>query len=122
MVCRKQKHLERITQIIGYTNNISVCRSVYIGNYFNDKKIQPCGKCDVCTNKQPSENEDVISLKNKIEIALSKPISFAALMEQFNATQEQEVKNMIGYLIEKEIVVADQWGLLMIKKGTKMKI
>jgi ATP-dependent DNA helicase RecQ len=67
---RKQKHLERITQIIGYANNTSVCRSVYIGNYFNDNQIQPCGKCDVCTNKQPSENEDVISLKNKIEIAI----------------------------------------------------
>jgi ATP-dependent DNA helicase RecQ len=113
---RKQKHLDRITQIIGYTNNTNICRSVYIGNYFNDKQIQPCGKCDVCTDKKTIEQDDLNLLKDQILKYLSEPISFAELMLQFDSNRIQEIKKIVEYLLEKEIIVSDEWGELSAKK------
>ena len=113
---RKQKHLDRITHIIGYANNSNICRSVYIGNYFNDNQIQPCGKCDVCAAQKTIEKGDTNLLKDQILIALSEPISFESLMLQFEANRTLEVKNMVTYLLEKEMIIADEWGKLSVKK------
>ncbi len=49
---RKKQHFDRISAMIDYVKNSSKCRSVMIGNYFNDKEIKACNFCDNCINSK----------------------------------------------------------------------
>ncbi|MEN9522595.1 MAG: hypothetical protein RL065_972, partial [Bacteroidota bacterium] len=44
----KRKNEKHIQSMIGYVNNNSTCRTIYLLNYFDEKYPMPCGKCDVC--------------------------------------------------------------------------
>jgi ATP-dependent DNA helicase RecQ len=60
---RKKVHFERISAMIQYVKNSKDCRSVVIGNYFNDKDIKPCNFCDNCINaKQQNLTEKEFKL------------------------------------------------------------
>ncbi len=55
---RKKQHLERIKAMIGYIKNSNNCRSVIIGNYFNDNEIEVCKFCDNCINSNQHETTE----------------------------------------------------------------
>ena len=42
---------EKIDAIIAYANNNSICRSIYLLDYFGEKLTTKCGICDICKSK-----------------------------------------------------------------------
>ncbi len=64
----KQKK-EKATSLVNFIKNNSICRSIQILYYFNEKKVTNCGICDVCiskkkTNTSQLSNNIILLLKN----------------------------------------------------------
>ena len=51
---RKKQFQERIHKLINFAT-IETCRAEYIGNYFGDEEIKPCGVCDNCLQSKKKE-------------------------------------------------------------------
>ncbi|HMF69871.1 MAG TPA: ATP-dependent DNA helicase RecQ [Flavitalea sp.] len=49
---RKKQFEERIAKMIGFTTDLKMCRSKFIGEYFGDIHIKDCGICDNCLKKK----------------------------------------------------------------------
>ena len=45
---RKKAFQLRMETMVDYAEADKGCRSVYIGNYFGDAELNPCGSCDLC--------------------------------------------------------------------------
>lgn len=45
---RKTEEIAHFDALVEYAENQSICRSVFLGNYFGDECLEPCGCCDVC--------------------------------------------------------------------------
>ncbi len=72
---RKDDYEKRVATIIGYLNNITFCRSRFIGNYFVDNQIKDCGICDNCLKKKSisiTEEEFEIIKEHILNIAADK--------------------------------------------------
>jgi len=116
---RKEKHAERVNQMIQYTTNESQCRSQIIGVYFNDVDIKKCGKCDNCTNDKECELNDTefeqINLKI-FEFLSNGESSFQNILKAINTTNVENVNEVMRYLMSEEIIEMNELGLLKIKK------
>jgi len=70
---RKKQFQERINKLINFTT-LENCRAEYIGNYFGDEEIKPCGVCDNC-------------LKSKKEVLTA--FEFGKIYEKIIATLKE---------------------------------
>jgi ATP-dependent DNA helicase RecQ len=121
---RKEKHAERVNQMIQYTTNESECRSQIIGVYFNDLDIKKCGKCDNCRSDKKTELNDVefeqISVKI-LEILSHGEYSFQHISKAIESDKIEKTNEVIQYLISEGIIEVDDMGLLKIKKRDQDK-
>jgi ATP-dependent DNA helicase RecQ len=116
---RKEKHAERVNQMIQYTTNESQCRSQIIGLYFNDLDIKKCGKCDNCASDKKTELNDVefeqISFKI-MELLNQGEHSFQHILKAIGSDNIEKVNEVIHYLISEGIIEVNEMGLLKTKK------
>jgi ATP-dependent DNA helicase RecQ len=111
ILLRKEKHLQRIKGIEGYLNNETLCRSVLIANYFNDKDLGNCGVCDICIQNKntPIDTHSFTALKSIIIESLQQnALSLTALLNILNEWEKEKVIRVINYLEEEEIIEADK--------------
>jgi ATP-dependent DNA helicase RecQ len=72
----KQK-INKATDLVDFIENDSVCRSIQILKYFNEKDFDTCGICDVClANKNTYQDisSEIINYLRSKETATSKEI------------------------------------------------
>ena len=118
LVKRKTKHLDRINAIINYSKEQSICRSVLIGNYFNDKKIQPCGICDNCIEKESNQSKetDTTTLLNRIKISLQKEDLYHQELEnEMKDFHKKNIQEAIQFLQSENIITTNQEGKYKLK-------
>jgi ATP-dependent DNA helicase RecQ len=116
---RKEKHAERVNQMIQYTTNEIQCRSQIIGVYFNDLEIKKCGKCDNCTSDKKTELNDSAfeQINFKIFELLSQgEHSVQHILKAIDSDKIENANEVIRYLMSEEIIEMDELGLLKIKK------
>jgi ATP-dependent DNA helicase RecQ len=65
---RKDKFQARVNTVLNYLQTTTVCRSKFIGNYFDDTEIDNCGICDNCLRKRSSTltEEEFIMIRQRI--------------------------------------------------------
>ena len=110
---RKQQHLERIQAMADFTVNQTLCRSVIIGRYFNDEKIQACGICDNCMQLQKNKITalQVEEISNKILSVLECDQQDLKGLSQVIATENKEnILQVIQYLEAEEIIKLNEDG------------
>ena len=115
---RKANYTKRVEAITNYVADTRSCRSILIGNYFNDKKLLPCGICDNCiNNKNVSVSaEEFRSISDNILTALKvQPLDAAAVLKNFKPNKKQQVWTVINYLISEKMIIADKEGKLILK-------
>ena len=116
---RKQKYKERLATIIDFTNNNTECRSVFIGKYFNDKNIQPCGICDNCKKKNYNQNDpsDFTTTADKIINVLKEgPAEYMQLEAVVSEAEKKEVRNILAFLLSERKISDDGHGKIWLKK------
>jgi ATP-dependent DNA helicase RecQ len=64
----KERQKEMISQVIAYANETTICRQVFLLNYFGETDAEACGFCDVCLSKKTKKPG---SIKSEIKKALA---------------------------------------------------
>jgi ATP-dependent DNA helicase RecQ len=60
----KQRYIEKVNKVIEYANQNTICRQVFLLNYFNELSGEKCGYCDVCLAQK--NNPDVKNIEKEI--------------------------------------------------------
>ena len=116
LALRKEKYLLRSAAMKNYTGNEKSCRSVLIGNYFNDLTILPCGICDNCINQKNIKLSaaDFRMIFSEIENYIKvDPLSPAELMQKFSPGKRKQVWTVINYLLSENKIKADKNGKIV---------
>ena len=76
----------RFSTMIDYATQHTRCRSLVLLDYFEEKNIEPCGKCDVCLGDDTKRTEELVLkvLANEAlsyEILLKLPVNPGSLAE-----------------------------------------
>jgi len=111
---RKKIFLSRINTMLQYISGLQNCRSVYIGNYFGDRQLTPCGVCDNCRAAKDSalSKPAFAQLQQRIELLLATEQHTAATLVQKMGTDEKLVWQVLNFLHAEGIVRPDLSGNL----------
>lgn len=99
---RLQRFDERITAMVQYACDDSICRSKRLMHYFGQKKTYNCGQCDVCLQRTESglRYHEVESIKESIMTALEDgPKDLRTLMQQLPSPEEKSLE-VLRYLCD----------------------
>ena len=112
----KNRYEERIRFMIEFVQTKTECRSVKLISYFGEELKTTCEKCDNCLqrkkNKQPVDFETV---KSTIlhEISLKGSINIKAFTIRYSTLRQEEVLDIIRYLLDEKKVKLDASGDLI---------
>ncbi|GHT13593.1 ATP-dependent DNA helicase RecQ [Bacteroidia bacterium] len=112
---RKQRYHERLEAMLHYAESTVQCRSQQLLAYFGELKSNPCGHCDVCTQKNDLDMSryEFDKLLNDIQTTLAQnPCNIEALTQQIAPADDTKLVRIIRWLLENERVVQDHQGLL----------
>lgn len=56
----KQRYIEKTNQVSEYANQNTICRQVFLLNYFNELSGEKCGYCDVCIAQKNNPDNKTI--------------------------------------------------------------
>jgi len=92
--------LKKFHAVLKYVENNSVCKSLQLLTYFNEKTPKPCGKCNVCTvnsfvNNKCSQKEII----HVLEALEKKPLSSKELVE-ICTLEDEKIIIILQYLME----------------------
>jgi ATP-dependent DNA helicase RecQ len=110
---RKQNYKNRIDAMLGFLADTKNCRSVLIGNYFNDAKIQACGICDNCINNKTdilTDEEFRIISERIISVLKTGPQSVNGLENELKKYKKNRLWKVINFLRAENIIVTDIKG------------
>ena len=118
IIDRKENYQKRIQAISNYVADHKTCRSILIGNYFNDKKIGPCGICDNCINNKSHSltKAEFKRISDKLSGLLKTGFLKMDEVEQMLKPQKkQDVWAVVNYLRAENIIVTDKEGKIGMK-------
>lgn len=74
---------EKVTDVIDFINNDTVCKSVQLLNYFGESDAQPCGICSVCITQKTTSSTDIYNVikQDIFKILQNKPQTSIHLCE-----------------------------------------
>ena len=92
--------LKKFHAVLKYVENNSVCKSLQLLTYFNEKTPKPCGICNVCTvnsfvNNKCSQKEII----HVLEALEKKPLSSKELVE-ICTLEDEKIIIILQYLME----------------------
>jgi ATP-dependent DNA helicase RecQ len=109
---RKKEAQRRLKIMIEFGKSNNVCRSIFLLNYFEETKSEPCGKCDVCLlNKRSNISDlefDTITAKVR-EILMKKPINLKELLVQISINNENKVIDVIRWWMEEGRIIEENF-------------
>jgi ATP-dependent DNA helicase RecQ len=102
----KKRQEFRINSAIEYATKPQ-CRSQLLLQYFGEMKVETCGKCDVCTNRNSDEvsNDQFEAYQKNIQdFITAESLSAKQLMAKFPSHQHNKVHRVLRILAEQEMV------------------
>lgn len=80
----KKAYQERVSKMIAFIGNETVCRNILLSQYFGESTKAECGRCDACLRKQDSKKLPHNFRSNLLTlIKSSKEISIARVQQNF---------------------------------------
>jgi ATP-dependent DNA helicase RecQ len=109
---RKEREERRLDAMITYAEDRYLCRSLYLQQYFGEKSLQPCGKCDFCRKRK--KNTSNFPAPADILLWISqKPVHPKSVTEYYTGYSEETVAEAIRMLIDQELLRYDEGGRLI---------
>jgi ATP-dependent DNA helicase RecQ len=92
--------LKKFNAVLNYVENNSVCKSLQLLSYFDEKASKPCGICNVCTEKSFTKNKYAQKeIKCVLDNLEKKPLSSRELVEICNL-EDEKIIIILQYLME----------------------
>lgn len=116
---RKKNFREQLRSLTGYANETEICRSVYIGRYFNDKGIKDCQICDNCIRRKKNRinSNQFKNIASEIEISIAEtPTAISILLESLKSYPDDAVWEAINFLLAEGKVIRVEGNKLRLKE------
>jgi len=98
--------------MIGFTTDLKMCRSKFIGEYFGDIHIKDCGICDNCLKKKarPLTPEEFEKIRLRIaETVGSGKISAEDFFHRMKSVPKDKLLKVLEFLqAENKLVINDR--------------
>ena len=105
----KKHYRQRVDTMLQYTQLENACRSQYMGHYFGDDQMLPCGQCDNCLRKKKINltSQEFTHISQRIHDVIDKQsISVKDLLSQLTGFKRDNIWKVLDHLqVEKKIVV-----------------
>ncbi len=109
----------RLSELLNYVETTETCRSLLIQNYFGETSQEKCGKCDVCIGRHKTQvgDADFDVLQQAIQVFLrnNPETSYRDTLQLVQKGTPAQKEEVLRYLIDKGIVVADKLTRLKVK-------
>ena len=115
---RKREAELRVKAVIDFVNNDEECRSVQLLRYFNEKKSNSCGRCDVCLKHRPASVDYQTIEDRLVSVVTEMPMSMSEVMAQCHELDCDKVLDSIRFLVDNGVLGMDKEGRLS-QKGNK---
>ena len=99
---RKERLQKRISDVVNYLQNNTICRSRILISNFGEKNTNDCGTCDVCLRRKESELKDVeynAIRENLITLLLDGPKDINIVVNALPYNEEKSL-NAIKFIVE----------------------
>ena len=117
---RKEIYSKRLTAITRYVVEKSLCRSVQIGNYFGDTRLNPCGKCDNCLSRktEPLNSEEFLAIHREILVQIQPgPLASGELLQKLGNVKKEKAWEVLQYLEAENKIIVDKEGSITLKNS-----
>ena len=115
---RKEKFQRRAKRMNAYTKEEVNCRSRFIGSYFGDEKVRPCGVCDNCLRqkavKLTSEEFETIHA-SILRITRKKQLKIKELLQELSGVRKEKAWKVIDFLQAENKIEMDSDGWIRLK-------
>ena len=115
---RKEKFQRRAKRMNAYTKEEVNCRSRFIGSYFGDEKVRPCGVCDNCLRqkavKLTSEEFETIHA-SILRITRKKQLKIKELLQELSGVRKEKAWKVIDFLQAENRIEMDSNGWIRLK-------
>lgn len=99
----KQRYIEKTNQVIEYANQNTICRQVFLLNYFNELSGKKCGYCDVCIAQK--QNPDNKKIEEEILKHLKKePLHIDQLKEKLIKFNDEQWTTVLNEMIDNGVL------------------
>ncbi|MBA4301350.1 MAG: RecQ family ATP-dependent DNA helicase [Cyclobacterium sp.] len=116
---RKELTMEKAKSMVEYVNQVRICRTQFIQEYFGEKTDSVCGICDVCIemkkSQSPETQEDRMKLKILETLAESGELSERVLFEKLKKPASDANLRLIRQLIDQDQVSRSADDILSLK-------
>lgn len=121
---RKVRFKSRISSMIDYVEKDDICRSRMLMIYFDEKKPEDCGECDVCRRKTQSglTNHQYLKIKKAIykELTDKAELPLNSLIKSLEPFREEDIHKALNFLIDqKKIKSEGMYNLTLIDKKVR---
>ncbi|MCF8345623.1 MAG: RecQ family zinc-binding domain-containing protein, partial [Bacteroidales bacterium] len=99
---RKERYIERVTQMLAYAGTDTKCRSQFLLSYFGEKGAGRCGQCDVCLGqKDKGVSQQVFDeiADAVLNILEDSPAGLTAIIGLIDR-EEEDVTSVVDMLLE----------------------
>jgi ATP-dependent DNA helicase RecQ len=111
---RKKQYQFRIDAMISYIQTSDACRSSFISNYFGEKKVSRCGKCDNCLNRKKTSlsSSQFQAILKKIQLQVSKVITVKELLLQFQTIESDDIWMVLKFMESEQMILISEDGTI----------
>lgn len=105
---RRKVNEEQLKAMLNYAEQSADCRQVLICSYFGEKKLVPCGKCDICLEKKRKLEQDANfrqAKKDLLEKTNSEWKKIDDLLPQNAHFAAALYKEVIRFLLDEKLIV-----------------
>ena len=115
---RKRDAEERVKAVIGFVENDEDCRSAQLLRYFNEKKSQPCGRCDVCLSRSNHKSIEYQTVEERLVNMVSEhDVPMNEVMRRCADVGDDQLMDSIRFLIDNGVLKIGKDNCL--SKGNK---
>jgi ATP-dependent DNA helicase RecQ len=115
---RRQRDRQKVRAVVEYASQENRCRTILLLEYFNEMDGKPCGVCDVCLKNKKGEDDTDEELASVILEYLQHngPIAPRILSIAFEMVKEQTFLQTLKALLEQELILYDNSGMLTLNR------
>lgn len=110
---RKKEFMARVQQLHNYVQERSRCRSQFIGNYFGDDTLPPCGICDNCLRRKtgPLGRDEFEQLQAEIVTLLRpKALRIQELVQKLGPSKKENAWSVLEHMQAEQVLYMDADG------------
>jgi ATP-dependent DNA helicase RecQ len=114
---RKEKFRLRTGKMIAYIKERKECRSQFIGRYFGDRNMKPCGVCDHClATKNELNRQEFETLNHRILNTVKyEPLPARELLLKLSDIKKEKAWKVLEFLQAENKIEMDDKGWVKLK-------